>query len=91
MIPVSGPTIGTSWRAAVLGVPELDAKHHESTGPMVAGSSVTVHLRQVDRLMGAVDGEAVLAHGRKVGAAGDEIHVGAALHQLGAEIAPDAP
>ena len=39
----------------------------------------------------ALDGEAMGAQGRKMRAARDEVHVGTAPRQPGAEIASDAP
>ena len=88
--PGLGPDDREELARRVLGVPELDAEHHHvdrADGRGIVGDG---DLGQVDRIVRALDREAVPAHGREMAAARHEVHVGAALHQLGAEIAADA-
>ena len=85
MMPVSGPTIGRSWRAASSVSQSLTQNITMSTGPMVGGIVGDVDLRQVDRLVRALDRQAMLAHGREMAAARHEGHVRAALDQPRAE------
>src|SRR5262249_38574670 len=75
----------------VLGVPELDAEHHDIDGADGAGIVGHVDFGQMERLRPTFDRETVLAHGGKMRAARDEMHIGAALDEPGAEIAAHAP
>ena len=70
-------------------VPELDAEEDHvdrSDGARIVGG---VHLGQMQRLVRAVDGEAVGPHRFKMCAAGNERDVGAAPREPRAEIAAD--
>ena len=74
----------------VLGVPQLDAEHHQidrTDGLRVVSH---VHAGKVDGLRPAFDREAALAHGREVAAARHKMNVRTALGEPGSEIAPDA-
>src|SRR5262249_11514752 len=73
----------------LLGVPQLDPEHHQIDFADRCRIVGRFDLRQTERLVRALDRKPMLAHGRKVGAAGNEVHVGPAACQLGAEKAPD--
>src|SRR5579859_46886 len=72
------------------GVPQFDGEQHDVDRADLLRIVGDVDLGQADRIVRALDREAVLAHGCKMRAAGDEVHVGAALLELGAEITADA-
>src|SRR5262245_53547257 len=74
-----------------LGVPELDAEHHHidgADGPGVVGHT---DIWQVQRLRPAFNRETALAHGGKMRPACNEMNIGAALDEPGAEIPAHAP
>src|SRR6516165_4101792 len=75
----------------VLGVPELDAEHHDIDGADGAGIVGHVDFGQMERLRPAFDRETVLAHGGKMRPARNEMHIGAALDEPGAEIPAHTP
>ena len=74
-----------------LAVPELDAEHHHIDGADGPGVVGHVDLGQVERRRPAFDREAALAHGGKMCAARNEMNIGAALDEPGAEIPAYAP
>ena len=65
--------IGSSWRAALSVSHSLTQNITMSTGPMVAGSSVTLTFGSWNRLRPAFDRQPVLAHGGEMRAARDEM------------------
>jgi hypothetical protein len=73
-------------RDRLLGVPQLHAQHDDVGDADLRRVVGGMDLRHVQRLR-AFDVQAVPAHGLQVPAARDEMHVGAALHQAGAEVA----
>ncbi len=90
MTPVSGRHDRQELARGGHGVPQLDAEHHHVDRTDGGGIIGHADLRQPDILRTAFDAEPALAQGGEMRSARNEMHVGAALDETGAEIAADA-